>query len=268
MTLTRRLLADHRRSFAWWAVAMVLLVVLTAALWPSIRGQQQFEELMRDLPNTVKSLFGGGEGISFVSPPGYLQSRLFSLLLPLLLLAFAVGVAARAVGGAEESGTLELLLAQPVTRGRIVAERYLALVVLVVGLAAVALLSLAAVAPVVGLLKGVSIGHLLGATTAAVALALFHASLAFAAGCVSGRRTPATATAGIVAVGGYVLQGLFAATDTLRAARFFSPWHWYLQHNLLVSAPGLQALVLPLLLTALVRAAGARVFLARDLRLP
>ena len=268
MTVAKRLVADHRRSFSWWAVAMVAMVGLTVALWPSIRGQQQFEDLMRDLPDAVKALFGAAEGISFISPPGYLQSRLFSLLLPVLLLVFGIGVGARAVGGAEENGTLELVLAHPVSRRRVVAERYLALVALVTGLAAVALVSLAALAPLVGLFEGISLRRLLGAFAAAVALTLLHASLAFAAGCVSGRRGTAIAVAGAVAVGGYVLHGLIAAADLLAPARFLSPWHWYLERNLLGSPPTFQAVVLPLIVTALVTAAGARVFTHRDLRFP
>ena len=268
MTVTRRLVADHRWSFSWWAVAMLAVVGLTVALWPSIRGQQQFEDLIRDLPDAVKALFGGTDGISFISPPGYLQSRLFSLLLPVLLVVFGIGVGARAVGGSEENGTLELLLAHPVSRRRVVAERYLALVLLVLGLAAVALVSLAVLAPLVGLLEGISFRRLLGALAAAVALALLHASLAFAGGCISGRRGPAMAVAGAVAVGGYVLHGLIAAADALEPAGFLSPWHWYLERNLLAAPPKAQAVAPPLVLTALVTAAGARAFVRRDLRFP
>ena len=268
MTVARRLVADYRRSFFWWSVAMVVLVGSTVALWPSIRGQKQLEDLMRDLPEALQGLFGGGKGISFISPPGYLQSRLFSLLLPVLLLVFGIGIGARAVGGAEETGALELLLAHPVSRARVAGERYAAMVGLLVGLALVALLSLLAMSPAVGLLKGVSVGHLLWAGAAALAIALLHASLAFAVGCASGRRGAAITVAGAVAVAGYVLQGLIAASDSLRPARFVSPWHWYLEHNLLVDGPGFQALVLPLVLSAVVTLAGAWVFLRRDLRLP
>ena len=53
MTVARRFLADHRRSFTWWSVAMVAMVALTVALWPSIRGQDQFDELIRDLPDAL-----------------------------------------------------------------------------------------------------------------------------------------------------------------------------------------------------------------------
>ena len=84
MIIARRFLADRRRAFLWWSVRMVATVGLTVALWPSIRGQQQFEDLARDLPQRGAGLIGAQEGISFTSPPGYLSSRLFSSLFPLL----------------------------------------------------------------------------------------------------------------------------------------------------------------------------------------
>jgi ABC-2 family transporter protein len=58
------------------------------------------------------------------SPAGYLQGTLFALLGPLLLV-MAVAAGARAiVGDEEEAGTLELLLAHPVSRTRLLTERF------------------------------------------------------------------------------------------------------------------------------------------------
>lgn len=267
MTVARRYLTDHRRSFAWWSMAMVATVALTVALWPSIRGQDQFDELIRDLPEALRVMFGS-QDIPFTSPPGYLHSRLFSVVLPVMLLVFGVGVGASAVGGAEESGTIEVVLAHPVSRERFLTERYVATVVLVLALAGVAVVCLLVLAPTVGLLDGVSIGRLVVASTAATALALLHATLAFAVGCLTGRRGLAVAVAGAVAVGGYVLQGLIAATDAVDTARFVTPWNWYLDRNLLVAAPGAQAVVLPLASSVVLILVGRSVFLRRDLRLP
>jgi ABC-2 type transport system permease protein len=267
VTVANRFLTDYRRSFTWWSVAMVATVAVTVALWPSIRGQDQFDELIRDLPDALKIVFGS-QDIPFTSPPGYLHSRLFSTVLPVMLLVFGVGVGAGAVGGAEESGTIEVVLAHPVTRARFLTERYVATVVLVVALAGVAVVSLLVLAPTVGLLDGVSIGRLIGASSAATALALLHATLAFVVGCLTGRRGLAVAVAGTVAVGSYVLQGLIAATDAVDAVRFVTPWNWYLGRNLLVAAPGAQGIVLPLGLSVVLILVGRSVFLRRDLRLP
>ncbi|MDP9020563.1 MAG: ABC transporter permease, partial [Actinomycetota bacterium] len=156
MTVARRFLADRRRGFLWWSLGVLVTVGLTVAVWPSVRGQQQFEDLVRDLPPAVRALFGAQDGIPFTSPAGYLHGRLFSSLLPLLLVVFGIGLGARAVGGAEEDGTLELVLAHPVSRARVAFQRYGAVVVLILGLTAVALAALVAVAPAVGLLDDVA----------------------------------------------------------------------------------------------------------------
>jgi ABC-2 type transport system permease protein len=268
MTIARRFVLDRRRSFLWWAFGMAAMVAFTAALWPTVRGQEQFEELIRDLPEGLRALFGAGEGIPFTSAPGYLHSRLFSTLFPLLLLVFGIGLGARAIGGSEEEGTLELVLAHPVTRARVAAERFGALVLLVGGLTAAGLLSLLAVAPFVGLLDGVPVGRVLVAGLALAGIAILHASVAFAAGCALGRRGPALAVAGSLAVGTYLLQSLIAVTDVLDVARFVSPWHWYLDRNLLVQEATLVATALPLLLAAAVAVAGGWLFARRDLRIP
>ncbi|MDQ3896964.1 MAG: ABC transporter permease subunit [Actinomycetota bacterium] len=268
MIVARRFALDRRRAFVWWAVGVAAMVASTVALWPSIRGQQDLDKLVQDLPEGLKALFGSGEGIAFTSAPGYLHSRLFSSLFPLLLLVFAIGLGARAVGGAEEDGTVELVLAHPVTRARVAAERYAAVVVLVGGLTLAGLLSLAVSAPLVDLLDGVSPARLAAAGVAVFALALLHASLAFAAGCAFGRRGPALAVASVVAVAGYLLQSLIAATDAADAARFVSPWHWYLERNLLAQHATLAATVLPVVLAAVVAVAGGWVFVRRDLRIP
>lgn len=268
MIITRRLLLDRRRSFAWWWVALVATVSFTAALWPSVRGQQQFEDLIQDLPQGFRALFGGGEGISFFSAPGYLHSRLFSTMFPLLLLVFGIGLGARSVGGSEEDGTLELILAQPVTRARLAAERYAALVLLVAALGVTGLVSLVVVGPFVGLLEGVSLVRVVAAGVALLGLALLHASLAFAVGCARGRRGPAVAVAGTVAVASYLLESLLAATDAVDALGFVSPWHWYLEHNLLAQGPTLAATLLPMLVGAAMAVTGGWLFLRRDLRIP
>ena len=55
-----------------------------------------------------------GPGGDFTSPTGYINTELLSWLAPIVFIAFAIGVAGRALAGEEEDGTLSLLLAYPV----------------------------------------------------------------------------------------------------------------------------------------------------------
>lgn len=268
MIILRRLLADRRRSLLWWSLGILLTNGLTVALWPSIRGQEQFDEVVRDLPEALRALIGAQEDVAFTSPPGYLHTRLFSSVLPVLLLVFGIAAGARAVGGAEEDGTIQLPLAHPVSRLRFALERGGAVVLMVVGLAVLSVASLLLMAPPVDLLEGVSLTRVAGAGVALLALALLHTGIAFGAGAAWGRRGTAQAVAGAVAVGGYLLQGLIAVSDAARPARFVSPWHWFLERNLLIHAPSPQATVLPAALALAFGGVGVWRFRRRDLRLP
>ncbi|HEY2997603.1 MAG TPA: hypothetical protein VGJ43_03460, partial [Acidimicrobiales bacterium] len=105
MTIFARLLADRRRAAAWWALGMVAGVASIVGLWPSVENNSQIEDVVKGLPTGVQALIGNEPAISFTSAPGYLQARLFSTVLPILLLVYAIGLGARAIGGAEEDGT-------------------------------------------------------------------------------------------------------------------------------------------------------------------
>ena len=54
----------------------------------------------------------------------YLNGELFSFMTPLFVMIFAIGLAAAQIAGEEENGTLSLLLAYPVSRDRLLAQKY------------------------------------------------------------------------------------------------------------------------------------------------
>jgi ABC-2 type transport system permease protein len=264
--LAARLLRDRRRSTLWWTTGMAALVVFTVALYPTVKGQASIDQLTADMPEALRSMFGLDEAVPLSSPAGYLHGRLFSLMLPLVLVIFGVGLGAHAIGGSEENGTLELLLANPVTRRRVACERYVAMVTLL-GVLTVAFIALLLVlAPPFDVLDGVSSTGAVGASLGAFGLALVHATVAFAVGAASGRRGAAIAVAGVVAITGYLLQAFAQASGPLHPLRFLSPWHWYLGRNMLVHGVAPDALVLPLLVAAVLVAVAVATFEHRDLR--
>ena len=266
MIVAGRLVRDRRWSTLWWALGFIGLTLFTVALYPSIKDQPSVDELLADLPDAFRSAIGYQPSVPLSSPPGYLQARLFSTLAPLLAVVFGIGAGARAIGGSEEAGTLELLLANPVTRNRVLLERYLATFGLLGVLLMVFAAALLMLGPLFGALEGVAMADLLWACAAVYALGLLHGSLAFAIGAATGRRGPAVALATTVAVAGYLIETVLAAAGDLGIVRQLSPWHWYLDRNLLAEGTAPAAVLLPLVISAVLVAVAWAVFRRRDLR--
>ena len=266
MTVAARLLRDRRRSTGWWALGLLVLVLLTVSLYPSVREQPSVDEIVADLPEAVRTLIGYQADVPLTSPAGYLQGRLFSTLAPVVLIVFGIGAGAQAMGGSEQAGTLEPLLANPVTRSRVLLERYAATLALLAGLSAFFTAALLALAPPFGALEGVSVAGTLGACGGAFGLALLHCSLAFAVGAATGRRSTAIAAATTFAVAGYLVQSLLGLAEVLRPLRFLTPWHPYLERNVLVDGPSALALAVPVLVSLALVGAGWAAFVRRDLR--
>jgi ABC-2 type transport system permease protein len=264
--LAARLVRDRRRSLLWWSVGIVLLVLFTVALYPSLKGEESLNEVIEQMPEALRSMFGLDTVIPLTSPPGYLQGRLFGSMLPLLLIVFGIGLGARAIAGSEQDGTLELLLANPVTRRTVVVQRYVAVVGMLAALTAVFAGSLVVLAVPFGALEDVPLSWLAGAVGGAFGIALLHATIAFGVGAATGRRAWALSWATVGAVAGYLMQGLLGVSDAIRPLRFVVPWHWYLGRNMLAEGVAPDAVIVPLVLAAVIFTAGAAAFLRRDLR--
>lgn len=268
MTILHRLLLDRRQAALWWAIGTALGVAAIVALWPSVEGNTDIEKVVDDLPASMRAIIGTQTDIPISSAAGYLQARLFSTLLPILLVIYGISLGARTIGAPEEDGTLQLVVTGPVTRRRIAAERFTASALLLLAIATVALLTSMALGAIVGLLSDIPPGRLVLSTVAVTEIAFLHFAIAAGVGAATGRRGPATAAAGAVALGGYLLHGLAASAEALQPARLLSPWWWLLDRNLLVQDPTLLALGLPLVLSILPLAIGLVRFEHRDLRFP
>lgn len=268
MTVLNRLLSDRRRGALWWTLGMVLGVGLIVSLWPSVRDDRSLDRVVEHLPASLRALIGTQATIPLSSAPGYLQARLFSTTLPILLLVYAIGLGAGAIGAAEEDGTLQLVVTAPITRKRVANERFAGSAVLLLWLVVVGLVTTVVLGGLVNIFDDVSLERLVIATIAVAELALLHLAIAFAAGAISGRRGTAISVASAVAVGGYVVYGLAASAHAIQFVRVISPWWWLLDRNLMVQGGTFLALGLPLLLAVGIFGFGVAKFDQRDLRFP
>jgi len=218
-------LRDARRGFCWWSAGLAGLVALMVVVYPSIRDNAGLKKLVQDYPEALKGFLAFGGDVDYVSPAGYLGSELFSLTIPLLLLIAAVAAGARALAGEEEDGTLDLLLANPISRRRLSVEKSAALFLELTGLALVLWLALWIGARAVGM--RISAGHLAAAVIAALLLAFVYGAIALLLGAVTGQRARAIGITVAAAVAAYIVNGLAPLVGAIEPLQKASPFYHY-----------------------------------------
>ena len=91
---------------------MVLLVVVESSIWPTMRDMPNFDELLKGYPDAMKRLF---DLDAMETATGFLNAELFTLVLPMLFIIFAVSRGARMIAGEEERGDLDVILVMRVS---------------------------------------------------------------------------------------------------------------------------------------------------------
>lgn len=266
MTMFRTTLRDRRRAWVWWSVALALTIALIVFSYGAIEGQVELERSLADIPDSFKVLMGIDEELTLTSPGGYLNSQWFANMLPLLLTIYGIGVAARVLAGEEGAGRLELLLAHPVARVRVLGERGLAAALLLIALAGASTVALLVTAPAGGL-DGLHADGLLAASVSSLLLGLLHSSVTFGVGAWNGNRGAAIAAGSAVTAGGFLVQSLANVSAVLHGLRWLSPWQWFLDARPIVD--GFGQMLVPTLgtlaLSGAFVAAGAWRFRTRDI---
>jgi ABC-2 type transport system permease protein len=217
-----RTLRDGSRSFVGFAAYIVLMVAAIVAIYPSLAHNPSLNKLVQSYPGTLKAFLGFGGVVDYSSAIGFLGIELFSLVLPGLMIAAAVAAGARAIAGEEEQATLDLLLANPISRRRLVLEKALALAAFMALLSFVVFASLAIATTAARL--DISIGHLAAAAAATGLLGFLYGSIALTVGAARGRRGLALAVAGAAAGAAYVANALGSLVKALSPLREASPF--------------------------------------------
>lgn len=221
-------LRDQRRALLWWTVSIVVLVGMYVGIYPSIGDNPSYSQLIDQMPESLRALFTAGGG-DITSPEGYLYVELMSFVGPLVAIGYAVAAGASAVAGEEDKHTLDLLLVNPVTRGRVVVEKALAMLaglVLLMGVMWAALLLMGSAADM-----GLS-PHRIGAVMVHMGLlGLEFGALALLIGAATGRLALARAVPAAVAVVAYLVNGLAPLVDWLEPFRALSPFYQYIAHD-------------------------------------
>ncbi|WP_173037984.1 ABC transporter permease subunit [Phytohabitans flavus] len=220
-----RTLWDNRRSLLVWAVAAGLLALVYASFYPQVSADS-----MANVPEAMRGF--GFEDTSTAA--GYLRGAVFGLLVPLLVTFYGAATGARTISTDEESGYLDLLLAHPISRTRLLLHRYAALAAGAILIAAAVFAAMLAVRNSADL-DSIAVSGFAAQTLNVALLGLLFGAVATGIGAAFGRSRGAvfgsTAGLGVLA---YALHGL-APQIGAEWLRYLTPYHYYIDHQPLIN---------------------------------
>jgi ABC-2 type transport system permease protein len=261
MTVSVKQLLDNRRSYLSWMVAVTAVAVLYAALWPVFGHNSGLASLVNSLPQGMKDAFHMED---YSTAAGYFSSTVFGLLVPILMAVFAIATGTQALAGDEQAGTLDLVLAHPVSRIRMALARFGAVVAAIIG-AGVLLLVVMLAIRVPAEFSELSVAHLAAICLQLILFGICFAAIAFGIGAYTGRRVVTLAAAAYIAVVSYLADSFLPQISVLLWTRNVTPFGWYLNGEPLSNGIQWGNCALLLGLAAVFLAVGVWQFDRRDL---
>ena len=254
------ILRERRRGLLLWAAAVAAISAMYLAFWPAMGTGGEMQALVEGMPEALVTAMGY-EGIGTAA--GYLESTVYGLLAPILLLVMAIAAGARLLGGEEEDGTLELELAHPVSRRRVVLERMAVLVITVLVATAAVLVVTLVLVPLLDM--DVAAGAIVATSVGLALLVLAFGLLALAVGAATGRRGTALGLSAGLAVVTYVADAVAPLVDWGGWLEALSPFSWYLGADPLTTGWDPAGMALLALVAVAASLVAVRAFEVRDL---
>lgn len=219
-TVFGKTLYEKRWGLLWWSMAIMATTVLVVALFPTF--QNAFGESLKDVPDSLKQVLG--EASDYRRIEGFLELQVYMQMI-FFTVIYGIILCSGLIAGEEGQGTLQSLLAHPVSRGKVYFHKLLAAAALIGILSLAILAGVVAGALIIG--EPINLVRNLQATFALWLVSLTYSLLAFAIGASTGRRGAAGAIAGVYAFATYMISSLVRTADVLKYPNYLSPFKYF-----------------------------------------
>ena len=156
---------------------------------------------------------------------GFLQAEIFGLIVPLALPFFAILAAANAIAGAEENGTIDVLMGNPLPRWQLVVAYFVSTAISLAGVFSPSSASFVGLGAVHR--RGADDWHTAEGVFGAWPLALFFGGLAMLCSAIFHRRMLAVGISGAVLFVMYFLNVVSGLVEDLEFLKNFSAIYHY-----------------------------------------
>lgn len=221
-TILLRLLVRSRVAILGWGLGLAAYGAYLILFYDTLMEQQDvLMQLLEQYPPELMAVFGGVA--NFFTPGGYLDAYFFSYM-PLIIGIFALLAGSSLLAGDEENGTLDLILAHPISRTALFMGRLAGFLLVMILILGITWLAFILTIPVTTL--PVSAGETALPFVSLFAVLLFVGTLALMLSMLLPSRAMASAVAGLVLVGSFFMVTLARLDENLENAARFSPLYY------------------------------------------
>jgi ABC-2 type transport system permease protein len=218
--VARRALRDLRWTVLWYGAGLGLYAALTVWTFPAIESSLRRIEL----PPELLKFFGGNVG-NLARPSSYLSTR-YQSFAPLVLSIYAVVASTGLLSGEEGRGSLDGVLAQPISRTRVALESMTAFLFGALVICVIILIGWFASVPFVDLHGDITLLTLVFATFSMMPMVALFGALGFLCGAITPSRGIAAGILTGVAVASYLGASFARIAAPLEWLQYITPYYY------------------------------------------
>lgn len=221
---------SHWKSFISWALVMISMNSIELSVYPTMsKSGDSMKSFLDSFPEGFKKMFRMED---YFSGPGFLNTELFSLIIPMVMIGVGLAWGAGATADDEERGTADLLFTLPISRSKILWSRLIAMISALALIAVINFVNLMIGAKIVNM--SLSANHLAAGSLGCFLIGMLFASFGALFGAASGKRGASLGVGAGIAILFYVFYTLTAIVDKFNFIKPVNPFQWLIDANQLI----------------------------------
>jgi len=217
-------LYDKRFFLLGWTLGFMAISALMTSFYPAMHQEGSISSLLESMPAAFKGLVGSLADLTRFDT--YIASQLFDIRMPIIagIMSIILGIGISVAD--EEKGELRTLLSLPVSRTKLLTQRWLAMltIMVVIGFGMVA--GIYAVLPFIDI-ASIEPDVLARLSAMTLLIMITFGTIPFAVGLATGRRSVATGVSILIVIGSFLLSTFAQAVDWLSDYEPLSLLHYF-----------------------------------------
>lgn len=223
MGVFTKTLNDKKWFIFGWSLGFVFLAGLMVTFFPSMKIEGALDELLKSMPPAMQGFVGNLADLREFST--YLASQMFDIRMQILGGVMAIVLALGLTVGDEDAGTMRTTLALPVSRTKLLIQKWLALVLIIGVVVGASGLGVLAIQPTIG--EAVDLGVLGRLLVMAWLVTVAIATVTFAAAMATGSRSLSTTVGVLVVATSFIISTFSQGVDWLKDFEPISVYYYY-----------------------------------------